>query len=185
MMCNAWDLSAYQATILCEDQTQYRLAREFLKLGKVSERKIYDRIAPPGSGSGKAWVLKHVAQEVTELRRRASRTLLLIVIDADEQETEAACREIRCRYEALQLPEHNPVIAIVPKRNVESWLHFLLRGEIDEERSFKRLYMKQLSYRDQAAKLVQVVRSVAQDDLPPSLAMARQAWLQSGLFSHH
>ncbi|MBF0095902.1 MAG: hypothetical protein HQM04_03575 [Magnetococcales bacterium] len=180
-MGNALQLSGYQAVVLCEDVAHYRLAAEFLKNGALPVGKIYQSVAPSGQGSGKSWVLQRIAAEIKALRRRTARTVLLIIVDADEQATDDAYREIRKRIEESPNPVRHPVVAVVPTRNIESWIHYLVTGLIDETTSFKRHYLKNVSNGEMAARLLDRVCQAEHSatPLPPSLRMAREAWVQA------
>ena len=126
-----------QIVILCEDRQQEVFARSFLK--KRGFRGLFTaNICPAGSQSGEQYVRTHYPEEVKAYRQKRNQISigLFVLIDADTGTLEARLNEL-----ASVLDEHeeenrgsNEAIAIfVPKRNIETWIHYLQGETVNEE----------------------------------------------------
>src|SRR4028118_864646 len=126
-----------QIVILCEDRQQEVFARYFLK--KRGFTGLFrTKICPPGSQSGEQYVRTHYPEEVKAYRQKRNQVSigLVVLIDADTGTLEA-----RLNWLARVLDEgeqknrgQNEAIAIfVPKRNIETWIHYLQRETVNEE----------------------------------------------------
>ena len=125
-----------QIVILCEDRQQEVFARYFLK--KRGFTGLFRaNICPEGSQSGEQYVRTRYPVEVKAYRqKRKERRGLVVLIDADTGTLAA-----RLNWLASVLDEHkqenrkpNEAIAIfVPKRNIETWIHYLQGETVNEE----------------------------------------------------
>ncbi|MDP8935124.1 MAG: hypothetical protein M3N42_13540 [Cyanobacteriota bacterium] len=126
-----------QIVILCEDKQQEVFARYFLK--KRGFTGLFrTKICPPGSQAGEQYVRTQYPVEVKAYRQNKNRVAigLVVLIDADTGTLAA-----RLNWLASVLDEHeqenrgsNEAIAIfVPKRNIETWIHYLQGETVNEE----------------------------------------------------
>lgn len=161
--------------LLCEDSQQEAFARRFLLGMGWKNRDIDPRKSPAGEGSAEQWVKRRFATELGIFRKR-SNLVLIAVIDADTRtvperldEFAAACAEknvpFRLSAEAVAL--------IVPRRNIETWIHFLQNGApVGEDREYRKL-KRARECGPAVQKLVDWCRSgKIPDHKPPSLAAA-------------
>ncbi len=131
-----------QIVILCEDRQQEVFARYFLK--KRGFTGLFRaNICPEGSECGSDSVRKQYPVEVKAYRQNKNRVAigLVVLIDADTGTLAA-----RLNWLASVLDEHeqenrgsNEAIAIfVPKRNIETWIHYLQGETVNEEDAYAR-----------------------------------------------
>ncbi len=106
---------ASQIIVLCEDKTHDVFVRRFLRTGwKLKPRNIRVPQYPNGDGSGKKFVQDNVAKEVKAHRSRQASTVLIIVVDADEEKVKQLADDFAktCRNrDALQSPPESLALA--------------------------------------------------------------------------
>src|SRR6516162_4062600 len=91
-----------QTVLLCEDEVHERLVKAYLKQCGRDFRPPYvkSRVASQmQKGGNDVWVLNHVAEEVQACRQRhkRTRTLLIVVIDADKLTVEKRRSQLASR----------------------------------------------------------------------------------------
>jgi hypothetical protein len=176
-----------QFILLCEDATQERLARAYLKrCGHTSQLRAI--VASRTHGGNVGWVLDRFPAELYACRQRNKRakTLLIVIIDADHFSVDDRRRELSNRltstgHEALGADD--PVAVLIPKRNIETWVCVLLGANVTEEEDCKsRASPKKESILNAAATLYAWSRqnaSVAHHCVP-SLKLALPEWRKIG-----
>jgi len=163
-----------QIVVICEDNATAVLVRRYLELIGYNRRKVEFLTNPAGKGAGEAFVRAKYAIELTAYRKRNPTYWRLIAhIDADtgtvsEHEQQFASVAIESG-QTSRLPVEG-IVHLIPKRNVEAWIHSLLGNATDEDTDYKLRYKKQNenSYCQPAAtKLVEIVRDTnLWSDLP-------------------
>ncbi len=126
--------------ILCEDlQSQVFIRRALLRRG-VESRRIRLVDLPSGTGSGEQYVRKQYPGEVEAHRSQVAHmaAALVVHIDADPSHTVAdRHRQLSEALTEVGQPPPKPeerITHLVPKRNMETWIHFYLDGPpVDEE----------------------------------------------------
>ncbi|MEI6757121.1 MAG: hypothetical protein FDX18_05905 [Chlorobium sp.] len=128
--------------ILCEDSQQEAFLRRFLKKRNIVGKKIRVVKNPAGKGSGEHFVRKEFPMQLNALRKRSAKTDLIVAIDADlsevtqiRQKLETACSEQQIDRRA----EKERVSFIIPKRNIETWIHYLNGNEVNEQSVYPKL----------------------------------------------
>jgi hypothetical protein len=175
-----------QIVVVCEDRTQEVLLRRYLMAMGYSagarDKKVTFRIAPSGRGSGERFVLVQYAHELAEFRKRWGRNpqfhRLVAVIDADagsvpEHEAELTAAAVASSQQPRTRSEG--VVHLIPKRNVETWIHRLLGSDADEDTDYKLRYTKKPENeycRPAADALADLVRDVNRQPDLPSLLVA-------------
>lgn len=135
-------MSGVRITLLCEDSQTDSFVRRFLKRRNFRGRDIRTLPLPEGRRSGEQWVRESYPAELRAIRGRQG-AWLIVVTDADDRSTndrrgrlEAACREQNVPARTGE----DPVILIVPRRNIETWLAYLDAGNpVDEDKTYPRL----------------------------------------------
>ena len=127
-------------TILCEDLQQYVFARYFLqKKGLIGQ--FVDKSCPSGKQSGEQYVRDRYAAEVKAHRSKSNHLniCLIVVIDADKSTVVDRIKQLDSVLEEKR--DRKEKIAIfVPKRNIETWIHYLQSGEpVDEVAAYSKL----------------------------------------------
>lgn len=151
-----------QLVILCEDRQQEVFARHFLK--KRGFTGIVDpKICPPGSQAGEQYVRTEYPKEVKAYRQNRNRVSigLVVLIDAD---TDALQKRLNQLAQALsedsqQNRQPDEAIAIfIPKRNVETWIHYLQGETVDEETSYSKFENNEAACKPYVENLVEQCR---------------------------
>ena len=126
-----------QIVILCEDRQQEVFARYFLEK-RGFRGPFRPKICPPGSQAGEQYARTHYPEEVKAYRQNRNRVAigLVVLIDADTGTLEARLNELASvlNKDKQEKRGSNEAIAIfVPKRNIETWIHYLQGETVNEE----------------------------------------------------
>ncbi len=133
-----------QVVVLCEDRKQDRFIRQFLKIHGIGSRKTTVDTAPRSKGAADAFIRQRFPSEVKAYRskRNYMNVCLIVIIDADPPNSPEDRK--RMLDQALQdqgaekLTQNDRVAIVVPKRNIETWMHFLTDQETDEQTDYKQ-----------------------------------------------
>ena len=127
--------------LLVEDLHQDMLLRCYLRRhGQV--HNVRSQILPKGRGSGAQFVRERYASEVRSIRSQMTRTraCLIAMIDADVGPTGDRLRQLeRALNDAGQQPRtrEEPILNLIPKRNVETWILCLNSEGVDEVTDYR------------------------------------------------
>ena len=130
--------------ILCEDRQQEVFARHYLIQCGVPRAKIRTNICPKGKQAGDQYVREQYPIEVKADRSKSSFLSigLTVVIDADTLTVQDRLRQLD---EALQWSSQRGrqvderIGLFAPKRNIETWIHYLKGTSIDEDTAYPKL----------------------------------------------
>lgn len=132
--------------ILCEDTQQDVFVRQWLESKGLNSRKFRVLKNPLGRGSGEQFVRSRYPIEVEELRRVGTYSpvglSLIVMIDADLFTVQQRHDELdRKLEEALLNPRGNDerIAILVPKRNVETWIHYMSGPTVNETDIYPKL----------------------------------------------
>ncbi len=121
--------------ILAEDARQQRFVRRYLYEAGFKPHVIDPEPLPDGSGgAGEHWVRTRYSGVVKKYRKRAAKTALIVVIDADTGDLSQRVRQLA---EALKEAEIDPrmdgeaIVQLIPKRNIETWILYLNGEGVD------------------------------------------------------
>lgn len=134
-------MSGVSITLLCEDSQTDAFVRRFLRRRNFGSRDIYTRPLPAGRQSGEQWVREEYPDELRAIRGRQN-AYLIVVTDADTNTTAArrAQLDAACRREGVRpRDDRDPVLVIVPRRNIETWLTYLGGATVDEDTPYRKL----------------------------------------------
>src|SRR5271165_4189231 len=129
--------------LLIEDANQEKLLRRYLQSLGHDNRNMRSQISPKGQGSGEQFVREKYASEVRAIRsqRLGQKACLIAMIDADtgsvddrRQQLERALRDA----DELQRVASEPILNLIPKRNVETWILCLNSHVVDEVTDYRR-----------------------------------------------
>lgn len=123
--------------LLVEDINQENLLRRYLQRLGHDNRNMRTRILPHGQGSGEQFVRESYAPEVRAIRAQLNRTraCLIAMIDADTGSIADRRQQFeRALQDAQELPRSptEPILNLIPKRNVETWILCLNSAMVDE-----------------------------------------------------
>ncbi|MEA5567027.1 MULTISPECIES: hypothetical protein [unclassified Anabaena] len=163
-----------QIVILCEDRQQEVFARYFLKkrgfTGNI--RTKFCR-----KGAGEQFVRESYAAEVKVFRSKNYISgILVVLIDADTKTLEDRLKQLDdVLIENEQKPRQaNEAMAMfVPKRNIETWIHYLQGASIDEETVYAKFLNNESACKPYVENLADKCRQGSLEaNAPPSLQAA-------------
>ena len=135
-------VSGVSITLLCEDSQTDAFVRRFLKHRNFRSRDIRTLPLPSGRHSGEQWVRERYPDELRAIRGRQN-AYLIVVTDADTHATETRRTQLDAECDEKQIPrrdDDDPVLVIVPRRNIETWLEYLGTGNaVDENTTYGKL----------------------------------------------
>jgi hypothetical protein len=165
-----------QIVILCEDRQQEVFARYFLE--KRGFTGLFrPKICPQGSQSGEQYVRTKYAEEVKAYRqKRNSLSIgLVVLIDADTGTLQERLNQLAQSLSEDTQPNRQPNEAIaifIPKRNIETWIHYLQGELVDEETGYSK-FEKDSTCKPYVKNLAEQCRSQnLPEDAPASLQAA-------------
>lgn len=157
------DLRRYQWILVCEGNQDLNFFYHWLRAQGVPPGKIVRRAVGAGRGAGEQHVRLAYAREVLDLRSRAHLALVLVVaIDADV--LSVAERMAQLDAQVARGPQERVMLAI-PRRNIETWIHYLSTPPADEQQDYKP---KSAEDCKQAARTLAQLRAPP-EDAPDSL----------------
>ena len=166
-----------QIVILCEDRQQEVFARHFLKM-RGFPGIIRANICPSGSQSGEQYVRTQYAAEVKAYRQNRNRVSigLVVLIDADTGTLQERLNQLAEALSEDSQPERrsDEAIAIfIPKRNIETWIHYLQGEVVNEEDSYTKFENNEAFCKPYVENLAEECRSQKlSENAPESLQVA-------------
>jgi hypothetical protein len=162
--------------LLCEDKQLSAFSRRFLKNRGI---KLVEIPRPPetSGGSRKQWVTNQYPQQLKAIRQRSG-AVLIVCTDADELAVERRIEDLNeaCKKADIEPRKDNdPVVMVVPKWNIETWLSYLRGESFDEDVKENRRYTGyEKECKEQVQKLVDMCynKQALQEPVPPSLKAA-------------
>jgi hypothetical protein len=138
-----------QIFILAEDQRQKQLIYRFLARAGVRPHQVIFELSPSGRGSAEQWVRENFVRQARKCRARQARaaTGMFVMQDADvltvQERLNALDEALASAGQPPVSREHDSIARLIPKRNVETWIHFLsttgvAASPVDEELDYKR-----------------------------------------------
>jgi hypothetical protein len=168
-------VSGVSITLLCEDSQTDAFVRRFLKYRNFRSRDIRTLPLPSGRQSGEQWVRERYPMELRAIRRR-QRAYLIVVTDADTHSTAVRRGQLDAACDEKGTPrrdDRDPVLVIVPRRNIETWLAYLGGATVDEDTRYRKLKPESACV-TQAEALFRMCHEEQRlnEDAPPSLREA-------------
>ena len=164
--------------LLCEDAATDTFVRRFLRRRQFKARDITTLPIPHGSQSGEQWVREKYPSELKAIRSRQD-AFLIVVIDADRYTTQSRRSQLDYECNAEQVPARkveDPVIVIVPRRNIETWFAYLDGISVDEKKTYpRRTPTEQRSFADKLYRMCHEDQNL-RPPVPPSLAESCQEY---------
>lgn len=163
--------------LLCEDSQHEAFARRFLEGMGWNTRELRVEKSPSAGGAAEQWVRNRFPVELKIFRERNHRAAsgLVAIIDADTREVYERINELEsvCRSTETPFRQTNEAVAVaVPRRNIETWIHYLNGTEVNENDDYPKLE-RERGCRPAVAKLISLCRSTGLPaDAPPSLGEA-------------
>ena len=162
--------------ILCEDKQQHVFVYRTLRQLNFNFSNHDLRIVLPKGGSGEQHVRKSYSSEVKAHRSKAAARNggLLAIMDADKGTVEGHYEELARELAAASLPpraEQERIAILIPKRNIETWIHFLFGSEVSEEaeKPYPKLRMRESECQPAVERLVEYLQIGLPGNCPPFL----------------
>ena len=171
--------SGMQIIVLCEDRQQEVFARYFLIKRGFNSRKITYLPLPKGTQSGEQYVRENYPKEVRAYRSKNYLSIALVVlIDADKHTIAERLNQLDLELEAdsqakRQLDEK--IAVFVPRRNIETWIHYLQGEIVDEETAYSKL-SQESDCKPCVENLVNHCQRGLDENAPESLREACSEW---------
>ena len=131
--------------ILAEDVEQQNLVRRYLeRCGHGSGLRLAPLPGKRSGGSGEKYVRDQYPKQVQACRSslgRRSSALLIVIIDADMETTQYRATQLADALSAANMDARDakePIIVLIPKRHVETWIRALLGVQADEVTSYEK-----------------------------------------------
>jgi hypothetical protein len=172
--------------VLTEDAEQQNLIRHYLQRCGHDSRECRFVPLPARSlgGSGEKYVRDQYPQQVqacrSSLGRRAT-ALLVVMTDADKETTQRRAAQLANALKAVGMHargDDEPVVVLIPKRHVETWIRALLGDRVDEVTDYTRPTPTAKEIKDAANELYGWTRPGASAGVtsPPSLTASLPKW---------
>jgi hypothetical protein len=158
-----------QVAVCCEDLQQRCFVHRYLTRKGVNARRIRFRQCP--AGDAKQFVRRNHVVEVQAMRARPHlRAGVISMLDADNASVEDRKVELdqalqREMFEPRQAAER--IAVLVPRRNIETWIHALMGKAVDETTVYPRLRGAESSCQPAVDQFVRrCPEGMRPDDLP-------------------
>lgn len=171
--------------ILAEDAIQQNLVRRYLeRCGHTGPFRLVPLPAKGIGGSGEKYVRDQYQHQVqacrSSLGRRAA-ALLIVIIDADVEATHHRWLQLSDALKSAILTDRRddePIVVLIPKRHVETWIRALLGVNVDEATDYTRPTPTAKEIKDAASELYVCTRPSADPGptFPPSLTASLPEW---------
>lgn len=171
--------------LLCEDNQQVTFARRFLQ--GVGWQNSDMRVILPvrGRGSGEQYVRENFIKWLSYYRQRRKRaaTIFIVMLDADTSEVIERCHWLDkvCQDAKVACRAPDEAVAfIIPKRNIETWIHYLaeLHKNINETEQYPKL-AKASNCKLAVQNLIRLCQTTGlPPEAPPSLRQACREYLE-------
>jgi hypothetical protein len=171
--------------ILAEDIEQQNLVRRYLeRCGHGEGIRPAPLPAQVSGGSGEKYVRDHYAEQVRACRSalgRRTKALLVVMVDADMETTKHRADQLSKSLASAGMTgrdDREPIVVLIPKRHVETWIRALRGIQVDEEADYKRPKPTSAEICGAAERLHEWTRpnAVAIATFPPSLTASRPEW---------
>jgi hypothetical protein len=134
-----------QTILLCEDEAQERMTKAYLKRCGLPHQSPYVKALVASrqqQGGNDAWVLNQFPRQLHACRQRQkkAKTLLIVLIDADNHAVGDRRRQLLDRVTSAGLEEYGanePAVLLIPKRHIETWIRALLGKTVTETEDCK------------------------------------------------
>ena len=167
--------------VLVEDKQQRTFVSRLLQELGYSIHKLKLLPIPAGEGSGEQYVREQYPLQVKEMRPRAryQDVALVVAIDADAGTVADRQKHLSDELESSNIPARTlaeKIIHLVPRRNIESWIAYLLDTAvaIDETMNYPKLKGHERDCQGAVEQLARLFKSTLPlpVNCPPSLVVA-------------
>lgn len=165
--------------ILCEDLQQEVFARQFFMSRGFRRHELDFKRSLSGKGSGEQYVRKRYVKEVISYRRKSTyikSIALVAIIDADTYSVQQRLKQLDSALEdngQAKRQSHEKIAIFVPKRNIETWIHYLMGKDVNEDSAYSKFSAHESRCKPLVKKLAEEICPVGlPQDAPSSLQTA-------------
>jgi hypothetical protein len=168
--------------VLCEDQEQQNLIRRYL--GPLARTARFASV-PGKSGSGSHYVLTQFPKQVLTCRGvlgKKTKCILIVMTDADNLTVHGRERTLHDELnltDRTQLAPEEPIVILIPKWQVETWIKCLLgQAMLEEDKDSDRPPVTSTEIKTASETLFDWTRNGSQvgETCVPSLRTALPRW---------
>ena len=173
----------YQYHVLCEDVQMRNFIHSVLAEHDINSGKIRDSNCPPGEGSGEAFVRRELPNEIKILHAtNYIKKVLIVCTDADVLKADERIRKLENEVKAQRVKWNSDselVVLWVPKREIETWIHFLRGEQVDEKTSYRHSG-RPVSCKKEAELFSKYCQDIEEMDcsMVPSLMSAKKEYVR-------
>ena len=165
--------------VLCEDRQQEVFVRAYLTSLGFRYDQLEFKTNPKGKGSGEQFVREEYLKEVKAYRCKRHRLSigLIALIDADPAySVEERIRQFDTVLEnsdQKKRQDDESIAIIVPKRNIETWIHYLQGKAVNEDDEYAKFDKREAMCKDSVKKLAQQICPIGlPENAPQSMQQA-------------
>jgi len=171
--------------ILAEDTIQQNLVRRYLeRCGHTGPFRLVPLPAKGVGGSGEKYLRDQYPRQVQACRsllRKRADALLIVILDADMETTQHRWLQLSDALKSASLNrrrDDEPIVVLIPKRHVETWIRALLGDRVDEVTDYTQPTPTAKEIKDSASELYSWARPSAAPGpaSPPSLTASLPEW---------
>jgi hypothetical protein len=164
--------------LLCKDSQHEAFSKRFLNGMGWNTRELRIEKSPSTGGSAEQWVRETFPKELAVYRQRKQRaaSALIAMIDADIKSVQDRINDFERECNSVRIPfraDDEAVAIAVPRRNIETWIHYLNGNPVNEHDHYRKLDRESLC-KPAVNNLVKLCKSATglRPDTPPALSVA-------------
>ena len=173
----------YEYIVLCEDAQTKTFILTFLLQHNVPSGKIHFRNYPVGKGCGEQFVREEYSKEARLLssRYKYKREVLVVCSDADSYSVKKKVKSLDdevIRFNKEWDRKRFPILMWIPKREIETWIHYLRGENVDEQTSYRhsgnpeRCKKEVVRFKEYCQDVIKI------DEVPQSMIFAKGEYIR-------
>jgi hypothetical protein len=168
--------------ILCEGDQDEVFLRRLIEKVSPSGQKPRVLKSPKARGSGESFVVRRFPEELKALRtataHRSARLIVMVDGDGGTHQSRRERIESECITVGVEPPAADePVLVLVPCRNIETWIAYLGGQTVNETDTYTRLQDKKKGCASQVTDLAEMCRlRQLRSPAPPALEAACRSY---------
>lgn len=140
------DTQVTRVILLCEDKQQEVFISRVLEELGLGVKNRFRTVSQKGQG-GFTHVLQNIEAELKAYMQNKNHqsSALIVMIDADNKTYDERFKELEnnaetAKYQLILNDKQEAIAVLIPRRNIETWIHYLLDGNnVDEAIKYPKL----------------------------------------------
>lgn len=170
--------------VLVEDVEQQNLVRRYLQRCGHTNFRFAPLPAKSSGASGEKYVRDTYPMQVKACRSvigKRTSAILIVMVDADRETVHGRQTQLATALHAATMaPRSNnePIVILIPKRHVETWIRALQGEQVDEQTDYKHPKPIAGQIKISAERVYELARPnvLLPTGLPPSLVTSIPEW---------